>query len=171
MKKLWLLTLVLAGTCTWAHAQRYAVIDSHYILEKMPEYSRAQGRLDSIAKQWQAEIDGKFQEVDRMYKQYDAEKVMLTDTLKKKRQDEIMNLEKQARQLQQQRFGYQGDLFKKREELVKPVQDEIYNAVQKLAAQNMYDFVLDKAGGISVFYADPKLDKSDAVLNLLGIKK
>ena len=171
MKKLWLIAVFLAGTFTVAHAQRYAVIDSHYILEKMPDYDRAQKQLDSIAKQWQKEIDQKFQAVDQMYRQFDAEKVMLTDTLKQKRQAEIAPKEKQARPLQQQRFGYQGDLFKKREELVKPVQDEIYNAVQKLAAQNMYDFVLDKAGGISVFYADPKLDKSDAVLKLLGIKK
>jgi len=171
MKKLLLIAFLVAGTFSLADAQRYAVIDSHYILEKMPEYARAQQQLDSIAKEWQHEIDAKFQDVDKLYKQYDAEKVMLTDTLKKKRQDEIMNLEKEARALQQQRFGYQGDLFKKRESLVKPVQDEIYNAVQKLSAQNMYDFVLDKAGGISVFYADPKLDKSDAVLKLLGIKK
>lgn len=171
MKKLLLIAILAAGTFSLASAQRYAVIDSHYILEKMPDYAKAQQRLDSIAKQWQQEIDRKFQDIDHLYKQYDAEKVMLTDTLKKKRQDEIMNLEKQARALQQQRFGYQGDLFKKREELVKPVQDEIYNAVQKLAAQNLYDFVLDKAGGISVFYADPKLDKSEAVLKLLGIKK
>jgi outer membrane protein len=171
MKKLWLLAFLVAGTFSLARAQRYAVIDSHYILEKMPEYASAQKQLDSIARQWQKQIDQQFQDVDKLYRQFDAEKVMLTDTLKQKRQAEIALKEKQARALQQQRFGYQGDLFKKREELVKPVQDEIYNAVQKLAAQNMYDFVLDKAGGISVFYADPKLDKSDAVLKLLGIKK
>lgn len=171
MKKLWLIAFLVAGTFSLAEAQRYAVIDSHYILEKMPEYGRAQQQLDSIAKQWQKQIDDKFHEIDQLYRQYDAEKVMLTDTLKQKREAEINQMEKQARALQQQRFGYQGDLFRKREELVKPVQDEIYNAVQKLAAQNMYDFVLDKAGGISVFYADPKLNKSDAVLKLLGIKK
>lgn len=171
MKKLLLIAVLVTGSIGLVQAQRYAVIDSHYILEKMPAYARAQSKLDSIAKQWQKDIDAKFHEVDNLYKQYDAEKVMLTDTLKKKRQDEIMNLEKQARALQQQRFGYQGDLYKERGTLVKPVQDEIYNAVQKLAAQHLYDFVLDKAGGISVFYADPKLDQSDAVLKILGLKK
>jgi outer membrane protein len=171
MKKLLLLTVMLAGAFTWAHAQRYAVIDSHYILEKMPDYDKAQARLDTIAKGWQREIDQRFQQADKLYKQYQAEKVMLTDTLKRKREDEIMQVEKQARDLQTQRFGYQGDLFKQREELIKPIQDQIYNAVQKLAAQHMYDFVLDKSGGISVFYADPKLDKSDEVLQILGIKK
>ncbi|HEX5555066.1 MAG TPA: OmpH family outer membrane protein [Chitinophagaceae bacterium] len=171
MKKLLLIAVLFAGTCSLAQAQRYAVIDSHYILEKMPGYGQAQHKLDSIAKVWQQEVDAKFQQADKLYKQYNAEKVMLTDTLKKKRQDEIMNLEKQARDLQKQRFGYQGDLFRKREALIKPVQDKIYNAVQKLAAQNMYDIVFDKSGGISVFYADPKLDKSEEVLKILGIKK
>lgn len=171
MKKLLLVAVLWAGTFSLVQAQRYAVIDSHYILQKMPGYSRAQQKLDSIAKQWQKEIDGKFRQADQLAREFNAEKVMLTDTLKKKREQEISMLEQQARDLQQQRFGYHGDLFKKREQLVKPIQDRIYNAVQKLAAQNMYDIILDKSGGISVFYADPKLDKSDAVLTLLGIKK
>lgn len=170
MKKVLLMLALLAGTFSMAQAQRYAVIDSHYILEHMPEYQAAQKKLDAIAKQWQQEIQTKLQHANQLYQQYNAEKVMLTDTLRKKRQDEIMNMEKDARDLQQQRFGYQGDLFKEREELIKPIQDRIYAAVQKLAAQNMYDFVLDKAGGITVFYADPKLDKSDEVLKILGIK-
>jgi outer membrane protein len=171
MKKLLLVAVLWAGTFSLVQAQRYAVIDSHYILQKMPDYTRAQQKLDSIAKQWQKEIDGKFRQADQLAREFNAEKVMLTDTLQKKREQEISVLEQQARDLQQQRFGYHGDLFKKREQLVKPIQDRIYNAVQKLAAQNMYDIILDKSGGISVFYADPKLDKSDAVLTLLGIKK
>jgi outer membrane protein len=171
MKKLLLIAMFLLGAFSVVQAQRYAVIDSHYILEQMPEYDQAQQKLDAIAKQWQQEIDAKFQQVEQLYKQYNAEKVMLTDTLKKKRQDEIMQLEKEARDLQKQRFGYQGDLFKKREELIKPVQDKIYNAVQQLAAQKMYDFVLDKSGGITLFYADPKLDQTQEVLKILGIKK
>jgi outer membrane protein len=171
MKKLLLLAVLVAGTLSMAQAQRYAVIDSRYILEKMPDYGRAQQKLDSIAKQWQKEIDSRFRHADELSRQFEAEKVMLTDTLKKKREQEIDLIQQQARDLQQQRFGYHGDLFKKREQLIKPIQDRIYNAVRKLAAQNMYDIILDKSGGISVFYADPKLDKSDAVLTILGIKK
>lgn len=171
MKKLLLLVILLSGTISIVQAQRYAVIDSHYILEKMPEYAQAQKQLDVITRQWQNEIEAKFLEVKKMSLQFDAEKVMLTDSLQKKRQLEIMNMEKEAQELQKQRFGYQGDLFKKREELVKPVQDKIYNAVQKLAAEHLYDFILDRSGGISLFYYDPKLDKSDEVLKLLGIKK
>ncbi|GAA4310640.1 OmpH family outer membrane protein [Compostibacter hankyongensis] len=171
MKKLLFLCCILAGLCTAARAQRYCVIDSKSILEKVPEYQDAQKKLDDIAAQWQKEIDARFKETEQLYKSYQSEQVMLTADLKKKRQDEIMQKEKAARDLQEQRFGYEGDLFKKRQELVKPIQDKIYNAVQKLAAQHMYDFVLDKAGGITLFYADPKLDKTEDVLKILGIKK
>lgn len=109
-------------------------------------------------------------ELDKMYKDYDAEQYMLTDDLKKKREDELFNKEKMVRDLQKKRFGYQGDLFKEREKLVKPLQDKLYNAVQKIAVARGYDFVLDKSEGITVIFADPKLDRSDDVLKILGIK-
>ena len=136
----------------------------------MPEYTEAQQKLDQFSKMWQQEIDQKSAELDKMYKDYDAEKVMLSDDLKKKREDEIFNKEKALRDLQRQRFGYQGDLFKKREELIKPIQDKVYNAIQKLAVAKLYDFILDKSDGITVIFADPKLDKSDDVLKELGVK-
>jgi outer membrane protein len=170
MKKLlfiFSLTFAFAGT---GFAQRYAVIDSKYILSKLPEYTEAQQKLDQFSKMWQQEIDQKSAELDKMYKDYDAEKVMLSDELKKKREDEIYNKEKALRDLQRQRFGYQGDLFKKREELIKPIQDKVYNAIQKLAAAKLYDFILDKSDGITVIFADPKLDKSDEVIKELGVK-
>jgi|SRR5690242_11503279 len=171
MRKLLLLVWLSVGTVTAALAQRYCVIDSHYILEQVPEYKLAQQKLDSIASGWQKEIDAKYQQIDKMYKSYQAEQVMLTQDLKQKREDQLSQMQKEAAALQQQRFGYQGDLFKMREQLVKPVQDKVYNAVQQLAAQQLYDFVLDKAGGITVFYSDPKLDKSEEVLKILQIKK
>ncbi len=171
MKRLVCIVALLLCMAGIAQAQRYAVIDSRYILEQMPAYEQAQQKLDSIAKLWQQEIDAKFQKVDQLYKEYSAEKVMLSDDLKKKRQDEIMHLEKEAQDLQNQRFGYQGDLFEKREELIKPIQDKVYNAVQQLAAQKMYDIILDKSAGVTVFYADPKLDQSGEVLKILGLKE
>ncbi len=171
MKKLFFVSLLLLGAVSLANAQRYAVIDSRYILEKMPDYEKAQDKLDQIAKQWQEKVDDKFAKVDKLYKDYDAEKVMLSESLKKKRQDEIMQLEKEAQDLQKQYFGYQGDLYKKRKELIKPIQDKVYDAVQKLAARKMYDFVLDKSSGVTVFYSDPKLDQSDEVLKILNVKK
>ncbi len=153
-----------------ASAQRYAIIDSKYILQKMPEYKSAQQKLDQFSVQWQQEIDKRSSELDKMNKQYDAEQVMLSDELKKKREDELFNKEKELRDLQKKRFGYEGDIFKKRQELVKPVQDRVYNAVQRLAVAKSYDFILDKSEGITVIFADPKLDKSDDVLRELGVK-
>lgn len=170
MKKLLFIFLFTALFAGKGFAQRYAVIDSKYILSKLPEYTEAQQKLDQFSKMWQQEIDQKSAELDKMYKDYDAEKVMLSDDLKKKREDEIYNKEKALRDLQRQRFGYQGDLFKKREELIKPIQDKVYNAIQKLAAAKLYDFILDKSDGITVIFADPKLDKSDEVLKDLGVK-
>lgn len=170
MKKLmFVLGFVLAVMLT-ASAQKYAIIDTRYILDKMPEYAAAQKQLDAVAAGWQKDIDTKQSDLDRMYKAYEAEQVMLSDDLKKKRQDQLFLKEKELRELQRQRFGFEGDLFKKRQELVKPVQDKVYNTVQKMATQRGYDFVLDKSEGITVIFADPKLDKSDDVLKELGIK-
>ena len=105
-----------------------------------------------------------------MYKDFEAEQVMLTPELKKKREDELFVREKEVRDLQRKRFGFEGDLFKKRQELIKPIQDKVYNAVQKMAVQRGYDFVLDKSEGITIIFADPKLDKSEDVLKELGVK-
>jgi outer membrane protein len=160
-------SFLLAAGC---FAQRYAVIDSKYILEKIPDYKTAQQKLNQFSQMWQQEIDKRSADLDRMYKEYDAEQVMLSDELKKKREDEIYNKEKELRDLQKQRFGYEGDLFKKRQELIKPIQDKVYNAIQKLAVAKLYDFILDKSEGITVIFADPKLDKSDDVLKEMGVK-
>jgi outer membrane protein len=152
------------------HAQKYAIIDTRYILNNIPDYAKAQKQIDDIAADWQKELDAKQSALDKMYKDYDAEQVMLSDDLKKKRQDQLILKEKEVKDLQRQRFGYEGDLFKKRQELIKPIQDKVYNAVQKIAATRGYDFVLDKSEGITVIFADPKLDKSEDVLKELGVK-
>jgi outer membrane protein len=168
MKKL-LFILVAVLATTQIHAQRYCVIDSKYILDNLPEYKQAQTKLDEASAVWQKEIDAKLQDVDRMYKSYQAEQVMLSDEMKKKREDEIVKKEKEAKDLQKKRFGFEGDLFKKRQELVKPVQDKVYNAVQKMASSKAYDIIYDKSADLSVFYADPKIDKSDDILRDLGV--
>ncbi|MFD2919812.1 OmpH family outer membrane protein [Terrimonas rubra] len=170
MKKLMFVFGFVLAVLFTASAQKYAIIDTRYILDKMPEYAAAQKQLDAVAAGWQKDIDTKQSDLDRMYKAYEAEQVMLSDDLKKKRQDQLFLKEKELRELQRQRFGFEGDLFKKRQELVKPVQDKVYNTVQKMATQRGYDFVLDKSEGITVIFADPKLDKSDDVLKELGIK-
>jgi outer membrane protein len=169
MKKISLLICAL-GVSMLAISQKYAIIDIRYILDKMPEYSQAQKQLDDIAIDWQKDIDSRQTTLDKMYKDYEAEQVMLSEDLKKKREDQLFVKEKELRDLQRQRFGFEGDLFKKRQELVKPVQDKVHNAVQKLSVQRGYDFVLDKSEGITIIFADPKLDKSEDVLRELGIR-
>jgi len=148
---------------------KYAVINTKYILDKIPEYKEADKKLKSLGDQWQQEIDQKQMTLDKMYKNYEAEQFMLSDDLKKKREDELFVKEKELRDLQKKRFGYEGDLFKERQKMVKPIQDKVYNAVQKLATARGYDFILDKSEGITIIFADPKLDKSDDVLKELGI--
>jgi outer membrane protein len=170
MKKLVLFLSLIFTVCCTALAQRYAVVDTKYILDKMPDYKTAQKQLDQISAQWQKEIDDKQAILDKMYKDFEGEEVMLSDDLKKKREDELFNHEKEVRDLQRKRFGFEGDLFKKRQELIKPVQDKVYNAIQKIAVNRLYDFILDKSEGITVIFADPKLDKSDDVLKELGVK-
>ena len=170
MKKIFLVVLSLVIIGFAANAQRYAIVDTKYILDKLPEYQDAQKKLDQTSEQWQKEIDDKQEALNKMYKDFEAEQVMLSDELKKKREDEIFNKEKEVRDLQRKRFGFEGDLFKKRQELVKPIQDKVYNAIQKIAVNRMYDFILDKSEGITVIFADPKLDKSEDVLKELGIK-
>ena len=169
MKKILVFAIVL-GMAFTANAQRYAIIDTKYILDKIPDYKDAQKQLDNIAMDWQKDIDAKQTELDKMYKDYEAEQVMLSDDLKKKREDQLFNKEKALRDLQRKRFGFEGDLFKKRQELIKPIQDKVYNAVQKMAVTRGYDFVLDKSEGITIIFADPKLDKSEDVLKEMGVK-
>ncbi|HYK43599.1 MAG TPA: OmpH family outer membrane protein [Parafilimonas sp.] len=170
MKKVLLATLFVIGAACSVNAQKYAIIDTKYILGKMPDYVDADKKLQAISDQWQKEIDNLQAQLNDMYKNYDAEQYMLSDDLKKKREDELFNKEKELRDLQKRRFGYQGDLFKEREKLVKPIQDRVYNAVQKMAVAHGYDLVLDKSEGITIIFADPKLDRSDDILRELGVK-
>ncbi|MEO5647798.1 MAG: OmpH family outer membrane protein [Chitinophagaceae bacterium] len=170
IKKVFLSALFLTAIFVTGIAQLYAIIDTKYILEKLPEYKSAQNKLNNFSEQWQQEIDKKSAELDRMYKNFDAEQVMLSDELKKKREDELYNKEKEVRDLQKKRYGFEGDIFKKRQELIKPIQDRVYSAVQRLAVAKLYDFILDKSEGITVIFADPKLDRSDDVLKELGVK-
>jgi outer membrane protein len=170
MKKILLVVCSFWLASFTAQAQKYAIIDTRYILDKMSDYKVAQLQLDDIAAGWQKDIDAKQADLDKMYKDYEAEQVMLSDELKKKREDQLFNKEKELRDLQRKRFGFEGDLFNKRQELIKPIQDKVYNAVQRLAVQRGYDFVLDKSEGITIIFADPKLDKSEDVLKELGVK-
>jgi outer membrane protein len=170
MKKILLVICSIFVLVIGAVAQRYAIVDTKYILDKMPDYKEAQKKLDQFSEQWQKEIDTKQSDLDKMYKSFEAEQVLLSDELKKKREDELFVREKELRDLQRQRFGFEGDLFKRRQDLVKPIQDKVYNAIQKIAVNRQYDFILDKSEGITIIFADPKLDRSEDVLKELGVK-
>lgn len=167
MKKLMLLLAFVFCVGSAGFAQRFCVIDSKYILDKLPAYEQAQKQIDDQSAIWQGIVDSSMQKVDQMYKSYQAERPMLSEAARKKREDEIVAKEKDAKDLQKKYFGYQGMVFQKRETLIKPIQDKVFNAVQQYAKSRAYDIVYDKAGGITIFYADPKLDKSDDIVKLI----
>ncbi len=169
-KTLFAIALFTVLNSTVALAQRYAIIDSKYILEKLPEYNAANEALSEVTKIWEKEIEDLQVALNRLYQQFDAERALLSPTLLKKREDEIFVKEKEVRDLQRKRFGFEGDLFKKRQELIQPIQDRVYAAITKLATNRQYDFILDKSEGITVIFADPKLDRSEDVLKELGVK-
>ena len=159
--------LVVAGA---AMAQKYAFVDTEYILNNIPAYTAAQQQLDQVSGQYQKELEAMHAELDKMYKDYQAESVLLSDDMKTKREDVIISKEKEYKNLQRQYFGPEGDLYKKREALVKPIQDDIFNAVQDLANEGSYAVIFDKAGSMSMLYTNPKFDLSDQVLQKLGYK-
>jgi outer membrane protein len=169
MKKIFstlLIALLFSGT---SFAQRFVYVDTEYILDRMPEYKKAQDQLDQITEAWRKEIDEKYKEIDKLYKAYQAEQILLTEDMKVQKQKEIEEKEKAARELQKQRFGYEGDLFKKKQELIKPVQDKVYKEIQKMAEEKAYDFVFDKSSSIAMLYATPKYDRSEEILKAMGI--
>lgn len=169
-KRAFLTGLFVIAVATNAMAQKYAFVDTKYILDNIPEYKSAQTQLDNLSVQWQKEIEAKYSEIDKLYKAFQAEQILLTEDMKKKRQDEIITKEKEAKEMQKQRFGVEGDLFKKRQELVKPIQDKIYTAVKTVAEQGTYAVIFDKASDLSMLYTNPKYDKSDEVLGSMGYK-
>ncbi|MFA8300445.1 MAG: OmpH family outer membrane protein [Hyphomicrobiales bacterium] len=169
MKKTFLSIIILftlsIGTSV---AQKYAYVDSDYILQNIPEYTDAQEELDQIAKEYQEEISKHLAEVDKLYKAYQAEQVLLPEDMKAKKENEIVEKEKQARELQKKYFGPQGELFNKRKELIEPIQEKVYNAIQTISQEENYDFVFDKSGSLTILYSNPKLDVSDDVLDEIG---
>jgi outer membrane protein len=164
-KQYFLLSLILIGD---KFQLVFAYIDSDYILNKIPEFKQAQDKLDAISADWQKEIENKYTEVDQMYRAYQQEQVLLTDEMKVKREEAIIKKENQAKKLQQKYFGSEGDLYLKRQELIRPIQDKIYDAIQQLAANNKYQVIFDSSSDLIMLYSNPNLDKSDKVLENMG---
>jgi outer membrane protein len=153
-----------------AIAQKYALVDTEYILNHIPNYKSAQAQLDKFSEDWQKEIEGKYTEIDKMYKDYQAERVLLSEDMRKQREDLIVNKEKEAKELQKSYFGQDGALFKKRQELIQPIQDDIYKAIKDLATENGYAVIFDSSSGATMVYTNPRYDISDEVLQKLGYK-
>ncbi len=162
------LLLVAGITQSTAQNQKYAYVDSEYILDNIPEFQDAQDELDEMSKKWQKEIEAAYTQVSDMYQKYQAESVLLPEDVKRKREDEIVKKEQEVKDLQRKYFGPEGDLYQKRQELVKPIQEKVYNAIETLASTRNYSFVFDKAGGATMLYTNPNFDISDDVLDEVG---
>ena len=170
MKKLFLTLLIPVLAVTAAFAQRFAYVDSEYILKHVPEYASSQKQLAAISDQWQKETDARFQEIDRMYKAYQADQVLMTADMKKRRENEIIDKEKAAKDFQRQKFGPDGELAQRSTALIKPIQDRVAKAVQAIAESENLDMVFDKNSEVIMLYANPRYDKSAAVITRLGLK-
>ena len=166
MKKLFLILMVLASAN--AMAQKFALIDMEYILKNVPAYERANEQLNQVSKKWQAEVDALTQEAQTMYKNYQSEAVFLSNEQKTQREEAIVAKEKEAAELKRKYFGPEGELYKKRESLMTPIQDEIYNAVKDISDLKGYSLILDRASDAGIIYANPKIDISNEVLSKLG---
>jgi outer membrane protein len=168
MKKIIFILVVSFLVVTTTQAQKFAYVDTDYILNKIPEFKQAQDKLDDFSADWQKEIEGKYADVEQMYRAYQQEQVLLTDEMKTKREEAIIAKENAAKNLQQKYFGPTGDLYTKRQELIKPIQDKIQNAIQQLAANNKYQIIFDSSSDLILLYKDNNLDQSDKVLELMG---
>lgn len=170
MKKLIGILVLSIMASSAAMAQRFAYVDTEYILKHIPEYLAAQKQLDALSVQWQEEVDNRFADIETLYKQYQEDQVLLSEEMRRKREDEIVLKEQEAREFQRQKFGFEGDLFQERIKLVQPIQDRVAQAIQTIATDQSLDIVLDKGSEVTFLYANPRLDKSDDVIIRLGYK-
>lgn len=170
MKKI-VLMLVMAVAAITANAQKYALVDMEYILQNVPAYERANEQLNQVSKKWQAEVEALNTEASTMYKNYQNEVVFLSQEQKKAKQDAIMQKEKEASDLKKKYFGPEGELYQKREALMTPIQEEIYNAVKEVSELRGYSLVLDRASNSGIIFGSPKIDISNEVLQKLGYSK
>lgn len=167
MKKIVSLLAVLFLGISLSFGQRSGYVDTDYVLNKLPKYKKAQEKLDVFSKKWQAEIEAKFKEVEQKYQSYQNEKPLLSDDMKRQREEEIIATEKAAKDLQKKYFGREGEMHKKRQELVKPIQEQVAKAIKEIAEKGRYMFIHDASTG-TLLYANPKANISDDVLKKLG---
>jgi outer membrane protein len=165
-----LITGLILFSALLSQAQKFAYVDSKYILSHIPEYQQAQAEVNKLSAQWQKDIENKYETIAKLETSLQAEKILLTDEMKQKREQEIETKRQEAKDMQKAKFGINGELFKKREELVKPIQDQIYEAIQEVASTSALMVVFDKSSGSNMLYTNPKHDISDKVLKKMGLK-
>lgn len=170
MKRLLLIFSFLFFAGISAHAQRFAYVDTEYILKHIPEYTSSQKQLDALSQQWQREVDNRFAEIERLYKSYQADQVLLTEDMRKRRENEIVEKERDAKEYQRLKFGFEGDLYQQRIKLIKPIQDRVSDAVKAVAESAQLDMIFDKNSDLILLYASLRLDKSNDVITRLGYK-
>lgn len=170
MKKLFVTAFTLLLFTGVQFAQKSAYVDTEYVMSKIPAYETAQDKIEELSKQWQEEVEAKYKEVQDKYEEFQTESYAWSSEMKKKREEEIIALEQEAVKLREKYFGDEGELYNKRKELVKPIQDEVYNAIKEVSTEGNYGFIFDKASGIGagIIYTDPKYDISDEVVKKLG---
>jgi outer membrane protein len=171
MKKLIILFAFLMGAFSFSYAQKFAIVDMEYIMKHVPAYESANEQLNQVSKKWQAEVEAKMQVVQNLYKTYQTEVVFMSPEMKTKRENEIVEKEKASQDLKRQYFGPEGELYKKRQSLMKPIQDEVYNAIQTISNDKGYQLILDKSSSMNIIFSSPKIDISDEVLVKLGYSK
>jgi outer membrane protein len=171
MRKLILSLCLLAGITFAGNAQKFAMVDMEYIMKNIPAFETANDQLTQISKKWQSEVEAQAQEVQKLYKNYQTELVFLSEDMKAKREEEIVNKEKASQDLKKKYFGADGELFKKRQSLMKPIQDEVYTAIQEISKSKDLEMVFDKSSSMNIIFTSPKLDISDLVLQKLGYSK
>lgn len=171
MKKTGLFLLLFMFFGISAFSQKFAIVDTEYILSNIPAYNAAQEKLDNLSKKWQQEVEQGYSEIDELYKEYQSEKVLLSDEMKRKREEKIINKEQEVKQLQKKYFGPEGELQQRRKELVQPIQDEVYKAIEELSQSKRYDAIFDTAAGAIILYFNSQIDVSDEILVEMGYKQ
>lgn len=169
MKNIFLILGITLFTAAAVNAQRMAYVDVERIMDRIPEYQSAQQELEQVSAKWKQEISKEYTRIDDMYRRFQAERPLLSNAETKRKEDEIVNKEKSVREMQKKRFGPEGDLFNKRKQLVQPIQDRVYRAIESYASERGYDLILDKSSGTNILYAAQKLDKTDDILKKLGV--
>ena len=171
MRKTILLIATIIGMSFATQAQKIAIVDMEYIMKNIPAFETANEQLNQISKKWQSEVEAQYVEVQTMYKNYQTELVFLSQEMKVTKEEEIIAKEKEVQELKRNYFGSEGELFKKRQSLMKPIQDEVYAAIQEISNEKDYGLVLEKSSSMNMIFVSPKLDISDIVLQKLGYSK